>query len=384
MTTLWIFIGLVSISVFLLVFRTLLRSCPAGPMTRDTFGLTIYKDQLSELDNDLRRGLITEEEVVSARAEIERRILAAADKPETDDAQINLRGVQVPIALGIAILIPATAIILYTFLGSPHIPNVPYATRNIPVESAKMAKWQENRETLNLVKRLKNNLKNDTRNISSWVLLGRAYSNLARHTDAANAFEKAHTLAPNNTEILVQYAEALIPVENNVITEKIWDMFNQALTRNPLNPKARYYLALGKAQANNIRDAIQDWVDLIAISPKNASWLPTVRSQVNAAAQELGIDPSSFKPSARVIALRSSSRGLVSPGPDREELESASQMSTVQRQQMIRSMVERLADRLKKDPDDPDGWRRLAHAYRVLGESEKAANAESRANAYSN
>ena len=82
--------------------------------------------------------------------------------------------------------------------------------------------------------------------------------------------------------------------------------------------------------------------------------------------------------------MKSSSKGLVSPGPDREELERASQMSPVQRQRMIRSMVERLAERLKKDPEDPDGWRRLAHAYRVLGESEKAANAESRANAFSN
>ena len=384
MTTLWIFIGLISISVFLLVFQTLLRSGPARPMTRDAFGLTVYKDQLSELDDDLHRGLITEDEVAAARVEIERRILAAANNAETDDAQTTSGGIQVPIAIGLAILIPAAALILYTFLGSPHIPNIPYATRNIPAETEQLAKWQKNRETLKLAKRLKNNLKNDPENINTWVLLGRAYSNLALHTDAANAFEKAHTLSPNNTEILVQYAEALIPVENNVITEKIWNLFKQVLTRSPLNPKARYYLALRKAQANNIRDAIQDWVDLVAISPKNASWLPTVRSQVKAAAQELGIDPSSFKPSAKVIALKSSSKVLVSPGPTREQLESASQMSTRQRQEMIRSMVERLADRLEKDPDDPEGWRRLAHAYRVLGESEKAANAEDRATAFSN
>ena len=207
---------------------------------------------------------------------------------------------------------------------------------------------------------------------------------MARHTDAANAFEKAYTLAPNNTEILVQYAEALIPVENNVITEKIWNLFKQVLTRSPLNPKARYYLALGKAQANNVRDAIQDWVDLIAISPKDASWLPTVRSQVQAAAQELGIDPTSVKPSAKVISLNPSSNGLVFPGPTREEVESAGMMSPVKRQKMIRSMVKRLAERLKKDPADPEGWRRLAHAYRVLGEGEKAKDAEHQAKAFSN
>ena len=48
---------------------------------------------------------------------------------------------------------------------------------------------------------------------------------------------------------------------------------------------------------------------------------------------------------------------------------------------MIRGMVQRLADRLEGKPDDPEGWRRLANAYRVLGEDAKAAEAEARAKA---
>jgi cytochrome c-type biogenesis protein CcmH len=42
---------------------------------------------------------------------------------------------------------------------------------------------------------------------------------------------------------------------------------------------------------------------------------------------------------------------------------------------MIRAMVERLATRMKTSPNDADGWRRLAHAYNVLGEPEKAQEA---------
>ena len=44
----------------------------------------------------------------------------------------------------------------------------------------------------------------------------------------------------------------------------------------------------------------------------------------------------------------------------------------------IRSMVERLADRLKDEPNDIQGWRRLARAYEVLGETEKAKTAQAR------
>ena len=41
-------------------------------------------------------------------------------------------------------------------------------------------------------------------------------------------------------------------------------------------------------------------------------------------------------------------------------------------------MVDRLAARLKDQPEDPDGWARLIHAYGVLGETDrqKAAVAE--------
>jgi cytochrome c-type biogenesis protein CcmH len=49
------------------------------------------------------------------------------------------------------------------------------------------------------------------------------------------------------------------------------------------------------------------------------------------------------------------------------------------RQAMIRSMVAGLAAKLDQDPGNLDGWLRLTRAYQVLGESEKASSARSRA-----
>jgi cytochrome c-type biogenesis protein CcmH len=48
---------------------------------------------------------------------------------------------------------------------------------------------------------------------------------------------------------------------------------------------------------------------------------------------------------------------------------------------MIRGMVERLAERLRDEPDDAAGWRRLARAYEVLGEADKARDALAHAEA---
>jgi cytochrome c-type biogenesis protein CcmH len=46
-----------------------------------------------------------------------------------------------------------------------------------------------------------------------------------------------------------------------------------------------------------------------------------------------------------------------------------------QNSEMIRGMVSRLADRLKKDGSDFDGWLQLLRSYVVLGERDKAVSA---------
>jgi cytochrome c-type biogenesis protein CcmH len=50
-------------------------------------------------------------------------------------------------------------------------------------------------------------------------------------------------------------------------------------------------------------------------------------------------------------------------------------MSPQDREAMIRGMVANLAQRLEANPDDAEGWLRLARAYTVLKEPEKAADA---------
>ena len=67
------------------------------------------------------------------------------------------------------------------------------------------------------------------------------------------------------------------------------------------------------------------------------------------------------------------------PGPTREQVEAAGQMTADERGEMIRGMVERLANRLESAPDDIEGWKRLGNARRVLGELTEAEEAYGRA-----
>jgi cytochrome c-type biogenesis protein CcmH len=60
------------------------------------------------------------------------------------------------------------------------------------------------------------------------------------------------------------------------------------------------------------------------------------------------------------------------PGPSAADIAAAAKMKPDAQNEMIRSMVARLADRLKQDGSDVVGWERLLRAYMVLGDRDKA------------
>jgi cytochrome c-type biogenesis protein CcmH len=60
------------------------------------------------------------------------------------------------------------------------------------------------------------------------------------------------------------------------------------------------------------------------------------------------------------------------PGPNAADIAAAQKLAPDQQNQMISGMVARLAERLKTDGSDVEGWLRLLRAYKVLGERDKA------------
>ena len=61
------------------------------------------------------------------------------------------------------------------------------------------------------------------------------------------------------------------------------------------------------------------------------------------------------------------------PGPSAQQMQDAANMTPQDRQAMIDSMVTGLAEKLKANPNDADGWTRLLRARRVLGQEAEAA-----------
>ena len=367
--------ALILLATLIVVILPIMR---ARANSSDEYNLTVYNDQLNEIERDLDRGTLSLLDGQALKAEIEKRI-EKNEKNISAKAKGKLKktSVKTPIILAIVIagVIPLMSYGLYYYLGSPEKPDLPFASRQFSssVDTA-------NVEMNNLVKKLRERLDQNPNQLKGWILLGKSLVSLNRFNDASNAFKQALKIAPDRAEIAASAAETGFMAMDGKFNQEVRYFFKMSQKLNPREHKALYYLGLDSFMTKKYALAIQYWVDLISISPAGAPWMDNVRGRLIDAAEAGNLKISNFIP--RLKSASKSSKNLQQsrePAPTQEDINNANEMSKKEREKFIRSMVERLASRLKSAPNDLNGWRRLARSYRVLGEQKKAAKAEQRA-----
>jgi cytochrome c-type biogenesis protein CcmH len=223
-----------------------------------------------------------------------------------------------------------------------------------------------------LAGKLVERLKQEPDSLKGWVLLAGLYRSLHRNAEAAQAYERVYELSGKDVRYAGDYGEALILAADGDVTPGAQTLFNQVIKADASEPRARFYLALAKAQAGQAHDALAMWRSLEIDSPPDAAWLPDVHRMIAAVAAKAGIDPASV-PATSAAPIHQA------PGPTAGDVAAAQSMSTADQQKMIRDMVDGLAQRLAAKPDDLEGWKRLGQSYVVLNEAAKAQQAYARA-----
>ncbi|HEC90675.1 MAG TPA: c-type cytochrome biogenesis protein CcmI [Alphaproteobacteria bacterium] len=379
----WVIIALMSAVTVVVVLLPLVGS---GRRTvgRDAFNAQVYKDQLAEVDRDEERGTLKADQAAAARAEIGRRLIAADGKAEKDGAEKKDGDMSPGFVIAIAILLPAGAVALYLVLGQPGTPGFPLAERgDLSTASRPPAGGDATPPNIGaMIEKLQTRLAARPDDLEGWVLLARSQMSRGNYAAGADAYKKALALK-DDPALMTDYAESLVMTADTV-TPDAMKIFTAVRARDPLNPKARFYIGMEKAAAGNVRGAVQEWVDLVVVSPPGSPWVPAVMERAAKGVRKLGLKLIDIRPSPEALALAKAAKAarakaaalrLNRLGPGRADVEAAAKMKLAERDAFIRSMVKRLASRLRKNPNDPSGWEQLAQAYDVLGEPKKAAEA---------
>jgi cytochrome c-type biogenesis protein CcmH len=349
--TLWIIFAVMTAAAVLAVLWPLGAGAKRAGTSAGGSDRFVYQDQLQEIDRDRAAGLIGEPEAESARVEISRRLLAAADA----EAKISAAPVTRPVwhrraaAIAAIVIVPAVGLGFYLKLGSPEVPGQSaFARANAPPSDQSV----ESQSVESLVSQVEAHLARDPNDGKGWEVIAPVYLRMGRFDDAVVARRKAIALNGDSAERYSGLGEALVAAANGVVTDEAKLAFQRAVAADANEPKARYFLGLADEQDGNRAAAAAKWRALLDSAPPNAPWSNFVAAAL-----------------ARINAAPAAN------GPSASDVAAADAMTDAQRTDMIRGMVRQLADRLHADGSDVEGWLKLVRSYAILGDRYKAKDA---------
>lgn len=313
MIAFWTICGILILIALLFVLTPLLKGGRSRNVGRSKLNVSIYQQQLKELESDRENGLVTETQFEEGKQEIQKRLL---DETSGEDTSYAANSAAKKTALFLGAAIPVISILLYLALGNPQF----LGPQQIPQQQAdngQMTTAKVEAMVANLAERLK---KNPT-DAEGWTMLGRSYMVMKRYSDAAGAFDHASKLLPNDAQVLAEYAESEMMLDPKQLNPKAVSLNEKALKIDPTNPKA---LTLGGAIAfeqHHFKRVVALWSTLLEQLPPDSDDAKAVMSGIEgarSAAKAEGINIPEPKFAKQLAASGASVSGSVTLAPELE------------------------------------------------------------------
>jgi cytochrome c-type biogenesis protein CcmH len=217
-----------------------------------------------------------------------------------------------------------------------------------------------------------------------WSDLAFAHFQAGQFAEAAAAYRRAVAIAPDEAVLWSALGESLVLASaRDPLPPEALEAFNKAVSLDPDDPRARYFLAAKLDLDKDHEGAIAAWLDLLADSPQGAPWEEDLVRTIEQVGQMNSIEvapriakaqsqrkPAMIAPGSGAMAGAAASPSL--RGPTAEDVAAASAMKPSEQRQMAEGMVEQLEARLAKEPRNLDGWVMLIRSRMTLGEPAKA------------
>lgn len=341
-----VFIGIAALLTLLVLawlLYPLLRNRHQGSITTEGLNAAIHRDQLHALEADLARGVINQEDFEATRDELQLRLLDDTQSTPMAQSEKSKRWLSPrSTAIIVALITPLLTVGLYMKIGNPTLID--------PVKSQQMGQ----QEITNMVDKLAERQKANPTDLQGWTMLARSYRVMGRLEDARNAFENAGSYIDTDPDALLDYAAVLGGLQGNKLEGRPAALIDQALKVNPDHPSALMLLGISAYQRADYVSAVKAWEKLLSMLDPASSDAQQMQGNIADARAQGKMPP------ADTTKLPPVPAGAAAGGMTPE---------------MINEMVERLATRLKDNPEDYTGWARLANAYKVQGKLDQAVQA---------
>ncbi|WBU60668.1 c-type cytochrome biogenesis protein CcmI [Paracoccus albus] len=374
----WLLAIALTLTVALAILWPFWRANAAVAEPAAAYDLRIYRDQLTEVDRDLSRGIISPVEAERLRVEIGRKVLSADQqfqKENRSHAASRRYGILAAVVLGVLI---GGGWLVYARIGSPDDPDMALKSRIAQAEARYAARSsqaaaeaaqpeqapgpQPDAEFAALMTELREGVATRPNDVRGLTLLARYEARLG-NTLAAKQAQSRLIEAKGDAATAADHALLagfMTEAAGGLITPEAEAEVQRALQLDPDNPQARYMIGLLQAQNGRPDRAFPVWAALLEDTPPESPWNQAIAAVIEDIAWLAG-QPDYQPP-----------QSAAPPGPDAETMQAAADMSPEERQAFVRNMVEQLETRLGTEGGTPDEWARLISSLGVLGDMEHA------------
>ncbi|MBI5007371.1 MAG: c-type cytochrome biogenesis protein CcmI [Nitrosomonadales bacterium] len=276
MTTFWIISALLLIVAVLFVGVPLWRGIARNnAVVRDAANLEIYRDQIAEMDTDLRNGLLTPELHEQGKRELQARLLEEVHPDEQQDVPVK-RNPYKTLAIALALLIPLASVGLYLQLGNLQ------AFSPLPAHGA-MPGQTNAAESL---KSLEERVAQSPADPEALLMLARTYSELGRFSDAARTYDSLTKIVPDEAWIWADYADALAMTHSTLMGAPT-KLLEKALKLDPNNLKTLALSGTAAMERGDYAAAVRHWEKLLKLVPADNPDAQMIKDGVHQARQLL-------------------------------------------------------------------------------------------------
>ena len=279
----WLIASSMTLLILVLLLWPLLKRTVAVTTGEQEKTLSIFRQQFAELEQDRVNGVLTDELCQQARRELERRLLEETGTTETTPTRAARQASSRPVALALAIIVPAVSGLLYWQLGNPLAMTQPTAA-SLSAQGGPEGAHSSADALEGLVERLKQKMAQNPNDGEGWGLLARSYVGLGRYAEAAAVYENAVRLIPDDAQLLADYADTLGVVHGRKLEGKPEVLIQQALKIDPRNVKALMLAGTVAFTRKNFARAAKDWEQARANLPADVD--PEMTQQLTAAIEE--------------------------------------------------------------------------------------------------
>ncbi len=264
----------------LLLYPLLIKERRQHVGSTSELSIAVLRDQLGELDEQRKSGLLDPAMFSEEQAELERRAL---EDGSTSSGTAQVAQARTPrLAALVGLSVPVIAVGLYVWLGSPG------SFKPQQAADAEGNHALNPQQIQGMADKLAERLQSNPDDGEGWLMLGRSYSVLGRYPESAAAFGRAVALLPPSPNMLSDYADVVAMSQGRRLAGEPEKIIARALSIDPRHIKSLALSGSAAFERGDYAAAVREWRTILTLVPPDSQVAQSIGNSISDAERRFG------------------------------------------------------------------------------------------------